>query len=93
MSTNLSAYSCDNYVFINYFASAPGDQLWASEPANLFKRSAENVHYFFGSYSADPAVRSVDIDSIKVKVEAALVTLGPDQQQWWAKRVQKPRLK
>ena len=56
---------CESYVFINFYSSSHGQQLWSSNPADLLAHSAKNVHYFFGSYSKDEATRSNEIEQMK----------------------------
>jgi hypothetical protein len=75
----------DSYVFLLYASGYPYmDQIWNSNPADLFRHSPPNAHYFFLSYEAD----AQDIvTQQKQRVQEALESLGTDKQTHWSTRV------
>jgi hypothetical protein len=76
---------CDSYTFINHYTGAAGDQLWASNPAELLANSPLNVHYFFGSYVQGD--KSAILNAMKTKVDAALAQMAPQKAEWWGSRI------
>ncbi len=78
---------CESYVFLNYFASDPGDQMWASYPDPLFENSKRNVQYFFTTYESAAADVAARMDAMEANVEDALTRLSAEDADFWRARV------
>lgn len=75
---------CDSYIFIDDVADGNGSSLKNSLKADLFTRSADNIHYFFISSGADPVAEAEDWQLL---VGSTLAKLEPDAVANWMDRV------
>jgi len=78
---------CESYVFLNYFDSATGDELWNSFADPLFERSKGNVHYFFSTYETVPTAVAARMDAMRANVEEAFSFMTPEDVAFWRPRV------
>ncbi|MEM9193332.1 MAG: peptide-N-glycosidase F-related protein [Myxococcota bacterium] len=78
---------CETYVFINYFESAVGDQLWAGILDPMLQRSPRNVQYFFTSYERDPAAARTRAEAMAQIFQESSEFLTPEELAYWQDRV------
>jgi len=82
---------CESYVFVNYIPTAeaggPGDQIWRSNPVEMFRHSTRNARYVFGSYETDPAAVRARVEEMRTRLEVILeVDVGQEQFDYWKER-------
>jgi len=78
---------CESYVFLNYFDSDPGDQIWSSFVDPLFEDSLPNVQYFFATYETVSTAVSARMEQMRANVEEAFSFMAPEDADFWRARV------
>jgi hypothetical protein len=79
------AYSgCESYVFFNDVGDGASTSLRNTMSAELFSRSAANVHYFFLTSAGDSVAGA---DDWQTRVGSALAGVSKAEQEHWTSRV------
>ncbi len=72
---------CESYVFVVYLVGTYGDALFRSGVEGILRNSAPNVHYFFASYEPDEDGRRVRLETLKERIDTAIVRRFPTDEE------------